>query len=223
MCVGARAGGLPNVGSLLRMLCMQYVHDSEGWFSGARRCPSPNFTARPVGVDPELVVVHGISLPPGCYGSGDVEALFCNRLDPSGHPYYAQLDGLRVSAHFFIERSGALTQFISCDDRAWHAGVSQWRWRTDCNDFSIGIELEGVDVHGYENTQYQTLSWLLVGLFCEYPRLSIEAVVGHSDIAPGRKTDPGPAINWALLRRLLRNRIRPGESARPLNNSSSNR
>ncbi|MEO0437155.1 MAG: 1,6-anhydro-N-acetylmuramyl-L-alanine amidase AmpD [Pseudomonadota bacterium] len=215
-----RVADLPNVGSLSRMQGMAFEHDSSGWFSGARRCPSSNFNARPVGVEPELVVVHSISLPPGCYGGGEVEALFCNRLDCSRHPFYSQLVGLRVSAHFLIERSGELIQFVSCQDRAWHAGESHWRMRSNCNDFSIGIELEGMDVYAYETAQYKTLSGLLAALFLEYSRLSMETLVGHSDIAPGRKTDPGPAFNWAFLHRLLRNRLRPGVPEPPLISSS---
>lgn len=151
-----------------------------------------------------MLVVHNISLPPGCFGSGDVEALFCNTLDCSKDPVFAELDGLKVSAHFLIERQGGLTQFVSCHDRAWHAGVSSWAGRDNCNDFSIGIELEGTDSNPYEAVQYRELSALIARLRLLLPGLASGPVVGHSDIAPGRKTDPGPAFDWARLRSLLR-------------------
>jgi len=148
--------------------------------------------------------VHNISLPPGCFGTGNVEALFCNSLDCSREPAFAELEGLEVSAHFFIDRNGALTQFVSCLDRAWHAGVSSWSGRANCNDFSIGIELEGTDTLPYESVQYEVLSELVVELRQRLPALAPGAIVGHSDIAPGRKTDPGRAFDWATLRGLLR-------------------
>jgi AmpD protein len=176
---------------------------NEGWLSRARRCPSPNFNARPAGCDPELLVVHNISLPPGCFGGADIEALFCNTLDCSAHPFYAELKGLEVSAHFLIDRQGALIQFVSVNERAWHAGASSWAGRENCNDYSIGVELEGTDSLPFADPQYATLAALIVELQHAFPKLSHGAIVGHSDIAPGRKTDPGRAFDWARLRRLM--------------------
>jgi AmpD protein len=162
-------------------------------------CPSPNCDARPPGVLPELIVLHNISLPPAVFGTGHVEELFCNRLDPQGHPYFAGIAHLRVSAHFLVDREGRLTQFVDCDQRAWHAGVSHWCGRDNCNDFSIGIELEGTDEEPYAGAQYAVLGDLLAALLGAYPTLSRERIAGHSDIAPGRKTDPGPAFDWPRL------------------------
>lgn len=157
------------------------------------RIVSPNCDVRPGNVAPTLVVVHAISLPPGEFGGNGVVELFTNCLDPSVHPYFAQIEGLRVSAHFFIRRSGETIQFVPCAMRAWHAGVSQWRERERCNDFSVGIELEGTDDLPFEDAQYVALNSLLSDLRRIYP---IAAVTGHSDIAPGRKTDPGPCFEW---------------------------
>jgi AmpD protein len=148
-------------------------------------------------------VVHSISLPPGEYGGTAIEALFCNRLDPQAHPYFAGLQGLRVSAHFVIRRSGEPVQFVSCDQRAWHAGVSNWRGRDNCNDWSIGIELEGLEGQNFEHLQYRQLARLLRALSGHY---ALDEVVGHEHIAPGRKHDPGAGFDWALLRGLLRRR-----------------
>ncbi|WP_332674301.1 1,6-anhydro-N-acetylmuramyl-L-alanine amidase AmpD [Aromatoleum sp.] len=173
---------------------------TAGWLDGVERCGSPNFDARPEGCCPELIVVHAISLPPDEFGGPGVEELFCNRLDPQAHPYYATICDLRVSAHFFIRRDGRLIQFVSADERAWHAGKSQWRGRERCNDFSIGIELEGCDTQPFEPVQYERLAALVRVLRAHYP---IADVVGHSDVAPGRKTDPGPFFDWARLRALL--------------------
>ncbi|MBN8443031.1 MAG: 1,6-anhydro-N-acetylmuramyl-L-alanine amidase AmpD [Thauera sp.] len=167
-----------------------------GWLSNARAVPSPNSDARPGGETPTLVVVHAISLPPEQFGGPGVEQLFTNALDPQEHPYYATICHLRVSAHFFIRRDGELIQFVSADERAWHAGVSSWEGRERCNDFSIGIELEGCDTLPFEPVQYERLEELLGILRANYP---IRGVVGHSDIAPGRKTDPGPCFDWARL------------------------
>lgn len=164
---------------------------------------SPNYNTRPPGAEVELVVVHSISLPPGCFGGDHIEALFTNCLDPTEHPYFEQIAGLEVSAHFLIRRDGALLQFVSTDDRAWHAGVSRWCERDNCNDFSVGIELEGTDEGGYEAVQYVQLAKLIAALRETYPRIGTDAIVGHCDIAPGRKTDPGPAFQWDVLRRLL--------------------
>ncbi len=170
--------------------------DETGWLGGARRIDSPNQDERPAGELVRLIVIHNISLPPGEFAGPGVEQLFTNRLDPAAHPYYAQIEGLRVSSHFFIRRDGELIQFVSCLARAWHAGVSTWRGRARCNDFSIGIELEGTDDRPFTDAQYVVLAQLLKQISRAYP---IEGMTGHSDIAPGRKTDPGPSFDWARL------------------------
>lgn len=170
--------------------------DADGWLGGAAHRPSPNFDARPPEATVSLIVVHAISLPPDQFGGPGVEQLFTNALDPAEHPYYAEICHLRVSAHFFIRRDGALIQFVPTGARAWHAGVSSWRGRERCNDFSIGIELEGCDTMPFTAAQYDCLAELIRRLGAQYP---IEAVTGHSDIAPGRKTDPGPHFDWAAL------------------------
>ncbi len=175
------------------------VVDADGWMPAARKLPSPNFEVRPDGAVPTLIVVHGISLPPGEFGGGAITDLFQNRLDCSAHPYYdAHLRAVRVSAHFVIRRDGSLEQYVSCDQRAWHAGVSDFFGRGRCNDFSIGIELEGSDSVPFESLQYSALSALVKALVARYP---IDALAGHSDIAPGRKTDPGPHFDWRRLQR----------------------
>ena len=164
---------------------------------GVRLVPSPNCDARPAGMPIELIVLHNISLPPGEFGGPGIVDLFLNRLQPDTHPYYAGIAHLRVSAHFLIRRDGELIQFVACAQRAWHAGVSRWRGRERCNDFSIGIELEGADEIPFEEAQYQRLCALLAVLKGYYP---IAEVTGHSDIAPGRKTDPGPALDWKRIK-----------------------
>ncbi|MBF7730271.1 1,6-anhydro-N-acetylmuramyl-L-alanine amidase AmpD [Pseudomonas sp. N040] len=169
-----------------------------GWCAGIRHCPSPNFNARPA-AEISLLVIHNISLPPGQFGTGKVEELFCNRLDPCEHPYFSAIASLQVSAHFLIERDGTLIQFVSCLDRAWHAGVSAFAGRQGCNDFSLGIELEGTDEQPYSDLQYAALSNLIRELQSYYPQLTAERICGHCDIAPGRKTDPGPAFDWSRL------------------------
>jgi N-acetyl-anhydromuramoyl-L-alanine amidase len=169
----------------------------DGWFKSVRRAASPNFDQRPADAAIELIVVHNISLPPGCYGGGHIERLFTNILDPNADPTFADLATMRVSAHLLIERDGAAVQFVSCLERAWHAGVSEFEQRVRCNDFSIGIELEGTDDDPYADAQYATLQQLIEQLVSRYP---IRAVRGHCDIAPGRKTDPGPAFDWRRLR-----------------------
>ncbi len=169
---------------------------AAAWLPGCRQIPSPNFDARPPGSEISLLVVHAISLPPGEFGSDDVLDLFCNCLDPARHPFFAAIRELRVSAHFFIRRDGELIQFVPCDARAWHAGVSLWQGRERCNDFSIGVELEGCDELPFEAAQYASLNRLVAMLRERYPSLS---AVGHSDIAPGRKTDPGPCFDWSRL------------------------
>ena len=172
----------------------------EGWLDTARRVPSPNVDDRPDGVDISLLILHNISLPPGEFGGPDIESLFTNQLDCSRHPFYAQLEGLRLSAHFLIRRDGELVQFVPVQRRAWHAGVSRWRDRTRCNDFSVGIELEGTDVDPYTDAQYATAARVADRLCASFP---VEEIVGHSDVAPDRKTDPGPAFDWARFRGLL--------------------
>jgi AmpD protein len=170
---------------------------------GARQCLSPNCNERPPGQAPELVVIHCISLPPGRFGSGDVDRLFTNCLDPERHPDYPELCAMQVSAHLLVDRRGECTQFVPFDLRAWHAGVSSWQGRPGCNDYSIGIELEGADDVPYEEAQYRTLARVIRALWAAYPTLGRNALAGHSEIAPGRKTDPGPAFDWARLRELL--------------------
>lgn len=169
--------------------------DQRGIASNATFIDSPNCDARPQD-DISLVVIHNISLPPGEYGGDGVIELFTNRLDAAAHPYYAEIHQLKVSAHFFIRRDGHLLQFVACSRRAWHAGVSSWRGRERCNDFSIGIELEGSDDEAFAAAQYITLNRLLAALKAAYP---IRDVVGHCDVAPGRKTDPGPCFDWSQL------------------------
>ncbi|CAG0960836.1 N-acetyl-anhydromuramoyl-L-alanine amidase [Burkholderiales bacterium] len=185
--------------------------DARGWLAGVRRVRSPNADARPEGAAITLVVVHGISLPPGRFGGDAIERLFTNRLDPEADPSFRAIASLRVSAHFLIRRDGTLVQFVACGDRAWHAGVSRWRGRERCNDFSIGIELEGCDERPYTARQYARLAALLRRLRARWP---IEHVAGHSDVAPGRKSDPGPAFDWARLRGLLGPRRRTERAPR---------
>jgi len=171
-----------------------------GWLRQAIRLDSPNFGPRPEKVCTDLVVVHSISLPPGQYGGDAVQALFTNRLNWDEHPYYQQIRGLEVSAHFYIRRNGELWQFVSCDDRAWHAGRSHYRGRDNCNDDSIGVELEGLEGDTFEPAQYNALAVLCQALACRYP---IAHVAGHEHVAPGRKQDPGPGFDWLRLRALL--------------------
>ncbi len=170
--------------------------DALGWLPAARQLPSPNCDARPEGMAIELIVIHNISLPPGVFDGDAVIELFTNRLDWDAHPYYQGIRDIKVSAHFFIRRDGTLIQFVPCTLRAWHAGVSSWQQRECCNDFSIGIELEGTDDLPFADAQYTTLAPLVQLLKQAYP---IRAVVGHSDIAPGRKTDPGPHFAWQRI------------------------
>jgi AmpD protein len=181
------------------------VPDDDGWLPGVRRVRSPNCDARPPDTAIDLAVIHAISLPPGRFGGDAIERLFTNRLDPAAHPYYAGIQGLRVSAHFLLRRDGELIQFVPCGQRAWHAGVSSWRGRRRCNDFSIGIELEGCDERPFEAIQYEALAALVAALRRRY---AIAELVGHSDVAPGRKTDPGPRFDWPRLHRLLAGALR---------------
>lgn len=166
---------------------------ADGWLDGVCRVESPNFDARPPGTAIGLIVIHNISLPPGCFGGGHVARLFTNTLDIAADPYFAQIAGARVSAHVLIERDGVPTQFVSFADRAWHAGASAFDGRAACNDFSIGIEVEGTDFEAFTDAQYESLNVLVAELLAAYP---IEAVRGHCDIAPDRKTDPGPFFDW---------------------------
>ncbi len=168
----------------------------QGRWQGAEQLDSPNFSPREAGVQPDLVVLHNISLPPFEYGSDAVQRLFTNRIDPAAHPFFAQIAGLRVSSHFFISRSGRVQQFVSCDDAAYHAGVSSFRGRDKCNGFSVGIEIEGCDFEPFTEAQYVALETLLAALMRAYP---IRAVTGHQDIAPQRKTDPGHFFDWPRL------------------------
>lgn len=168
----------------------------DGRYSNARWVASPNYGVRPAGVEIDLVVVHNISLPPGEFGGGHIERFFQNRLDYDEHPYFDTIAGLEVSAHALIDRTGAVTQFVNFNDRAWHAGVSSWEERSDCNDFSIGIELEGTDSVPYTSAQYDALVDVVADLIRAYPELNRKGIAGHADIAPGRKTDPGRAFEW---------------------------
>lgn len=172
---------------------------SSGWCEGVQHCPSPNFNQRPLG-EVSLLVIHNISLPPGQFGTGQVQAFFQNRLDAGAHPYFAGIANLTVSAHFLIERDGRVIQFVSCNARAWHAGLSWFEGRDNCNDFSVGIELEGTDDLPFTDPQYAALITLIRALQSTYPAITLERICGHSDIAPGRKTDPGPAFDWRRVR-----------------------
>ena len=181
------------------MMPLNCAVDADGRIAGARQINSPHCDDRPADTTVTLVVIHGIALPPDTFGGDGVLQLFTGTLDPAAHPYYATIAQLRVSAHFFIRRDGALLQFVACSQMAWHAGVSSWRGRPRCNEYSIGIELEGADDVPYSTPQYATLAPLLVALKRRYP---LEAAVGHNDIAPGRKSDPGPAFDWTRLAQL---------------------
>jgi AmpD protein len=177
-------------------------HDTmwkSGWYQLARHVPSPNFGPRPDQSDLSLAVIHSISLPPGSYGGDEIERLFTNQLDWSAHPYFEQIRGAEVSAHFVIRRTGELVQFVSVNDRAWHAGSSTWQGRDNCNDYSVGIELEGLENTAFEPAQYTALSTLIDALAQRWP---ITHIAGHEHVAPGRKQDPGSAFNWVLLQAL---------------------
>jgi N-acetyl-anhydromuramoyl-L-alanine amidase len=177
---------------------------SDGaWLMEARRVLSPNYDDRPADGDIDLIVVHGISLPPGEYGGPWIDDLFTNRLDPGAHPYFAGIAGLQVSSHVLIRRDGETVQYVPFTRRAWHAGQSCYRGRSACNDFAIGIELEGDDDTPYEALQYERLAELITLLRRHFPAIGADAIVGHCDIAPGRKTDPGPAFDWQRLAGLL--------------------
>ena len=172
----------------------------DGWYRFARHTPSPNFGPRPPDTSVDLIVLHSISLPPGQYGGPEIEALFTNTLDWDAHPYFQHIRGAEVSAHFVIRRDGSLIQFVSCNDRAWHAGRSHHRGRDNCNDFSIGIELEGLEGQTFEVAQYESLSAVCAAIAQQYPARHI---AGHEHVAPGRKKDPGEGFNWSSLQQSL--------------------
>jgi N-acetyl-anhydromuramoyl-L-alanine amidase len=186
----------------------ELIDPGTGLLLTARQVPSPNCDDRPPGVEADLIVVHGISLPPGEFGGPWIDRLFTNTLPADVHPYFAAVADRKVSSHLLIRRGGEVVQYVPFHRRAWHAGVSAYRGREKCNDFSIGIELEGEDEHAYESEQYGALSVVIAALCAAYPLLSRERIAGHSDIAPGRKTDPGPAFDWPRLSALLRIRDR---------------
>jgi len=182
------------------------IDRGTGLLQGATYRPSPNRDARPPGASVDLIVVHGISLPPGEFAGDLVEDFFQNRLDVTRHPFFRTIQTLRVSAHLYVRRDGRVVQFVAFHERAWHAGQSRYGYRDACNDFSVGIELEGSDDIAYEPVQYAVLAGVIAALRAAYPTIASDALVGHSDIAPGRKTDPGPAFDWSELRRCLSDR-----------------
>ncbi len=179
---------------------MERTIDEAGWLAGVRRLASPNADERPEGVPVDLLIIHCISLPPGEFGGCWIDDLFCNRLDFDAHPYFHGLRGLRVSSHLLVRRDGRVTQYVPLHRRAWHAGASAWEGRGRCNDYSIGIELEGTETLGYSDAQYLALARLTREIRRAFPAITDKRIVGHSDVAPGRKTDPGPAFDWARLR-----------------------
>lgn len=177
---------------------------ADGWLTDITHCPSPNFNERPVGAKLSLLVLHNISLPPGQFGGGYIQQFFQNRLNSELHPYFASIEGVEVSAHLLIERTGQLVQFVSFDQRAWHAGRSSFAGVPECNDYSIGIELEGTDTEPYTDQQYAVLVQVVKLLQHHYPKITTERITGHSDIAPARKTDPGAAFDWGRLQAQLK-------------------
>ena len=179
---------------------------TNGIIESARQLASPNCDQRPAGVTVSLLIIHNISLPPGKFDGDHIDQLFSNTLDPNEHPYFEEIKGLKVSAHCLIRRDGELVQYVSLNDRAWHAGESVWCGATGCNDFSIGIELEGCDDLNYEAVQYECLAVVAKSIMETHPEIQAANIVGHSDVAPGRKTDPGPAFDWAKFRRMLKTR-----------------
>ncbi|MGX9461541.1 1,6-anhydro-N-acetylmuramyl-L-alanine amidase AmpD [Shewanella sp. A14] len=174
----------------------------QGWLAGARKCMSPHFNQRPT-AEVSLLVIHNISLPAGCFGLPYIDALFQGCLDPKADDSFIDLCSLQVSAHFLIRRDGEVVQYVSCDDRAWHAGVSEFNHRTGCNDYSIGIELEGTDSSGYTNEQYDQLILLTLEIMAQYPMINVNNIVGHCDVAPGRKTDPGVSFDWSRYKQAI--------------------
>ena len=194
----ARSGG--GIGGLV-------LDEAGAWLEGVRRSPSPNCDSRPEGVSIDMLVVHAISLPPGCFDTPYIEDFFLNRLDVEAHPFFASIASLRVSAHAVVAREGAITQYVPFTMRAWHAGVSFFEGRERCNDFSVGIELEGCDDVPYTTRQYRSLGALCGVLMRRWPAITPERIVGHCDIAPRRKTDPGPAFDWPRLHREVRSAV----------------
>ena len=180
---------------------------SDGWFTTARKISSPNFNERPENSTIDAIIIHSISLPPGCYEGNDIDHFFANQLNCDKEPFYDEIGDLTVSAHLLIRRSGELVQYVSLFDRAWHAGQSQLGKQKNCNDFSIGIELEGTDNSRFEPAQYKTLTGVVSALLDNFPKITRERIVGHSDIAPGRKTDPGSGFDWQTWRHMLNNKI----------------
>jgi AmpD protein len=191
------------------------LEPASGWFADIERVVSPNFDARPEGVVVDLVVVHAISLPPGEFGGGNIECFFKNQLDSLKHSYFRSIEDLEVSAHLLIDRSGLLKQFVSTKFRAWHCGDSSFDGRGACNDYSIGIELEGSDEHPFTPAQYEMLADVLIEVSVHYPLASGARIVGHSDIAPGRKTDPGPCFDWQVMRNMMQDKRRLREKGGP--------
>ncbi|MDZ7747837.1 MAG: 1,6-anhydro-N-acetylmuramyl-L-alanine amidase AmpD [Halofilum sp. (in: g-proteobacteria)] len=186
-----------------------HVDPATGLLDAARQCPSPNRDPRPGPGALELVVIHGISLPPGEFGGDAIDRLFTNTLEADAHPYFREIAGLHVSAHLLIRRDGELVQYVPFHERAWHAGASSWCGREGCNDFSIGIELEGSDDTPYTDVQYERLAAVVGALATAYPRIGPGRLAGHADVAPGRKTDPGPAFDWERLAALLERTGKP--------------
>ena len=184
-------------------VAVPHIDRATGLLAGARQVLSPHFDARPAGMLPELLVVHGISLPPGEFGGPWIDRLFTGTLPADAHPYFREIAAQRVSAHALIRRDGQLVQYVPFGERAWHAGQSAYRGRSACNDFSIGVELEGTDDTPYTDAQYQALGALSAALLAAYPSLTKQAIAGHSDISPGRKTDPGQSFDWVRYRQLL--------------------
>lgn len=178
---------------------------TDGYLSSAHQCPSPNFNQRPTGCPVSLLVIHNISLPPGQFGGGFVQPFFLNQLNPHDHPYFSEISAMQVSSHLLIERTGCITQFVGFDQRAWHAGQSIFEGCDNCNDFSVGIELEGADDIAYTSEQYSALAEVSLLLMREYPLITLERITGHEHIAPGRKTDPGAAFDWNNYFRMLEN------------------
>jgi AmpD protein len=185
------------------------IDSATGLLTGARQVLSPHCDARPAGMAPELLVVHGISLPPGEFGGPWIDRLFTGTLPAEAHPYFREIAATRVSAHALIRRDGQIVQYVPFGERAWHAGISQYRGRPACNDFSVGVELEGTGDTPYTEVQYQRLAALAAALLACYASLSAQAIVGHSDIAPGRKSDPGASFDWPRFRALLKERYVP--------------
>lgn len=180
-----------------------HIDITSGLLKEARQHLSPNCDSRPDESDISLIVIHGISLPPGKFGKDYIDQLFCNQLNPDEHPYFKDISDLKVSSHLLIRRDGEVVQYVPFQKRAWHAGVSCYEKRDCCNDYSIGIEMEGEDETPYTDTQYLVLATIIKDLIKSYPELNEQTITGHSDIAPGRKTDPGEAFDWGILRKLL--------------------